>query len=279
MNPLFVTDLDGTLLNRESRVSQRSAEIISSLSRRGVLITCATARTPATVDILLSDTLTIPPAIVMTGAALWDRKTRRYIDPRFIDPEIAAFIMEECGRCAITPFSYTINSDGIIHTYFHGTPTNREQKFIDERSGLKLKKVHVVRRPKVDVSPVYPSTILIFALGPIDRVYRLAETLRSSGRCSVSSYPDIFNHQLAYIEIFALGVSKADAVSRLKESTGADTLIVFGDNLNDLPMMAIADRAVAVENALPEVKQAADIVIGPNTEDSVARYIAETGSY
>ncbi len=50
---LFVTDLDGTLLNRDSRVSDESARIISMLSRRGVMITVATARTPATVDTLL----------------------------------------------------------------------------------------------------------------------------------------------------------------------------------------------------------------------------------
>ena len=38
-------------------------------------------------------------------------------------------------------------------------------------------------------------------------------------------------------------------------------------------MLAAADLAVAVENALPQVRQAADIVIGPNTADSVARFI------
>jgi len=51
--------------------------------------------------------------------------------------------------------------------------------------------------------------------------------------------------------------------------------VVFGDNLNDLPMMAVADVAVAVENALPEVKAKADVVIGPNTDDAVARWIED----
>ena len=54
---------------------------------------------------------------------------------------------------------------------------------------------------------------------------------------------------------------------------GADRLTVFGDNLNDIPMMQVADCAIAVENALPEVKAAAHETIGPNTSDSVARYI------
>ena len=55
----------------------------------------------------------------------------------------------------------------------------------------------------------------------------------------------------------------------------ADRLVVFGDNINDLPMMRLADVAVAVENAVEEVKAEADIVIGPNTSDSVARFIID----
>ncbi|MDE6134546.1 MAG: HAD family hydrolase, partial [Muribaculaceae bacterium] len=65
----------------------------------------------------------------------------------------------------------------------------------------------------------------------------------------------------------------------LKERTGADRLMVFGDNLNDIPMFEVADVAVAVGNALPEVKAAADVVIEPNYTDSVARYIAADAGY
>ena len=39
--------------------------------------------------------------------------------------------------------------------------------------------------------------------------------------------------------------------------------------------MSVADVAVAVENAYPQVKEAADIVIGRNTEDAVAKFIKE----
>lgn len=50
---LFVTDLDGTLLGSDSRVSTRSAQLLADLTEAGVMITAATARTPATVDPLL----------------------------------------------------------------------------------------------------------------------------------------------------------------------------------------------------------------------------------
>lgn len=272
MKQLFITDLDGTLLNTESRVSERSASIISSLSRQGALITVATARTPATVEPLLKHTLTTPPAIVLTGAAMWSRTEHQYIEPRYFQPTEADEIMEMCRECGLSPFRYTIGHDNIIHSYYKGTPSTKEQKFIDERSHLGLKRMHINEPYNADTAA---GTILIFALGPADTIYKAAERLRQRGGCSVSDYPDIFNRAVAYLEIFAPGVSKADAARRLREYTGADRLTVFGDNLNDLPMMDVADVAVAVANALPQVKEAADVVIESNAEDAVARYIAE----
>lgn len=270
MKHLFVSDMDGTLLNPESRISTRTASIVTELSRRGVLFTVATARTPATVEPLLSATLTLPPAIVMTGAAMWDRRRQTYINPHFMQPATAAYITEACAAHGIRPFSYTLDGSGIIRTFYNGLPSRREQKFIDERAHLPLKRF--VLNHHGDPAASYPDTVLIFALGSPDSIYPLADGLRDSGLCSVSSYPDIFNSDVAFLEVFAPGVSKASAVVDLKKMTGADRLTVFGDNLNDLPMMAVADVAVAVGNAFPEVKAAADIVIGTNRDDAVALY-------
>ena len=59
----------------------------------------------------------------------------------------------------------------------------------------------------------------------------------------------------------------------LKAISGADRVVAFGDNINDIPMLREADVAVAVENAVPEVKRIADVIIGPNTTDAVPRFI------
>ena len=86
---MYVTDMDGTLLAPDSRVSSESAQLITELSKQGALITVATARTPATVEPLLEDTYTSLPAIVMTGASLWDRRSKTYLRPRYIEQTIA----------------------------------------------------------------------------------------------------------------------------------------------------------------------------------------------
>jgi hydroxymethylpyrimidine pyrophosphatase-like HAD family hydrolase len=88
-------------------------------------------------------------------------------------------------------------------------------------------------------------------------------------------YHDIYGETIGIIEAFSSEATKAKAVRALADRIGADRIVAFGDNINDLPMMREADLAVAVGNARDEVKEAADIVIGPNTEDSVAKFIAE----
>lgn len=88
-------------------------------------------------------------------------------------------------------------------------------------------------------------------------------------------YHDWYGGEIAEVEAFPEGATKAKAIGRLKRMTGATRVVVFGDNTNDLSMMRMADWSVAVGNAIDEVKQAADEVIGTNEADAVARFILE----
>ena len=83
---LFVSDLDGTLLNSEAKVSDTTAEIINKAISEGANFTIATARTPATVAALISNLDIRLPAAVMTGATLWNPHTGIYSNQKFILP-------------------------------------------------------------------------------------------------------------------------------------------------------------------------------------------------
>jgi hypothetical protein len=274
MSTLFITDLDGTLLTPDVRVSSRSAQIISDLSARGALITCATARTPASVVPLLADAHSSLPAIVLTGAALFDRETQTYLSTHFISADAISAIYKAFIDENLTPFIYTLpnNSSNILQVYVSTSNlTSYQKKFVDERVNLPLKRFNLnALPPQADAA----RHLLFFAMGNVDNIERAAATLRNGVDCHVSCYRDTYDRSIGLLEILASGVSKANAVLQMKKQTGADQLVVYGDNLNDLPMMAVADIAVAVENALPQVKAAANVVIGPNTADSVALHIA-----
>lgn len=271
---LYVSDLDGTLLGADSRISSRSSEIITNLTALGANITVATARTPATVVPLLAGTNTRPPAVVMTGCAWWLREKGVFCNSHFVPADDLAAALDFCRSHNVHPFVYVMASDNMsLDVYHAGCRLNKaEESFWLERRGLALKRFHLG-------TPVPPraetSTMLLYAMGDEDAIRTAAEAFRAVTQCSVCAYPDIFNPHIWNFEVFPPGITKASAVQRLKEQIGASRLVVFGDSLNDLSMFNVADVSVAVGNALDQVKQAADIVIETNTTDAVARFIAE----
>lgn len=273
---LYVTDLDGTLLGADSKVSSASAAMLNEAIAAGALFSIATARTPATVDSLMRGIDVKLPMIVMTGAAMWDSATRRYMEPRLMDASMACEVAGIIAGHGINPFLYTLDpGEAMLHMWHTPAMNQREWKFADERRGLELKRFHTVAR----LDPSRGDTILMFAISSVEAVEACAEALRAATECTVSAYRDIFNHEVAFLEVFAPGVSKAAALSRLVDLSGARSSVVFGDNLNDIAMMETATLGVAVENAFEAVRRQAGIIIGPNTADSVARYIcgAATG--
>ncbi|MDE7397330.1 MAG: Cof-type HAD-IIB family hydrolase [Muribaculum sp.] len=273
MRTLYVSDMDGTLLSTDSRITPESAAILTGLNHDGALFTVATARTPATVEPLLRHTATVPLTVVMTGASLWNRTRRAYESTLFIHPSTCAHVAEVMKSFGLYPFVYTIDNNSILHAYHNGLLSKMDTKFIEDRRGLELKRFHIDEA--YDAAALASHTVLYFAMGHSDKIFPAAEVLEKSNGypTSVSAYVDIWGNDVAILEVKAPGTSKADSVVQLKRHYEADRLVVFGDNLNDLSMMEIADVAVAVGNAVDEVKAKADIVIGPNSADSVARFV------
>ena len=76
-----------------------------------------------------------------------------------------------------------------------------------------------------------------------------------------------------YLEIQAEGVDKKLSIEMLREMTGCEKVVAFGDNHNDLAMAQAADKFVAVANAKPEVLSQADEVVPSNVEEGVIQYL------
>lgn len=268
---LFLSDLDGTLLNENSKVSARSVALINEAISRGANFSIATARTPATVEGLLREVKTRLPLIVMTGAAMWQPRTGEFLNVRYIEPESLRVIRDCCQCHGLTPFLFILPGDGKIHMWHPSAMTAAERKFTEERSHLPLKKIHI---GDIRYASICEGVVLIFATAPWMQIVECAESLRKSGLCTVQAYHDIFNHEWGFLEVFAPGTTKESAMESLRAIAGCSEIVAFGDNLNDIGMLEGATKGIAVANAFPAVKEVADEVIGPNTADSVAEYIA-----
>ena len=269
---LYVSDLDGTLLGEDSLLS---AETVATLNRvigeLGGHFTVATARTPATVVPLMQEVHARLPFIVIGGSAMWNPVTGSYEHTRGIDDMTVNAVADVFDRRGAHPFIYRRHGSSLLYTHHDGPLSPQEERFVAARQQLPLKKFFLNDR---DYRHSDDEALLIFSMNKYVVLQAIANDLKASvPTCSVMLYHDIFDESEGYLEIFTAGTSKARAIGELAREVGAGRVVVFGDNRNDIAMLQAADHSVAVGNAFPEVRAAASEVIGPNTADSVARWI------
>ena len=267
---LYVSDMDGTLLNNESVLSPGTVVTLNRvIGELGGLFTIATARTPATVVPLMQQVHATLPFIVIGGAAMWNPVTASYEHTRGIAENTINAVADVFDRHGIHPFIYRRHGN-LLHTHHSGTMSAQEERFIASRQHLPLKKFFLSDE---DYRHSPDEALLIFSMNKYAVLKAIANDVQSIDTCTVMLYHDIFDESEGYLEIFTAGTSKAGAIHELARQVGAGRIVVFGDNRNDIAMMQAADYSVAVGNAFPEVKAAASEVIEENTADSVARWI------
>lgn len=273
MKTLYVSDLDGTLMQPDARISAEATDLLNKSIADGKLFTVATARTPATVSTILSGIDMRLPAIVMTGASLWDTKSGRYLRERHLPEEGARQLIDTYLERGTSSFVYVLDRDLIDIYHIGGPVTELQRQFITERVDNPYKRVHWNDDGDPEFRGDISKVILLYTMLPDAVAASTYEATKGIEGIRPQYYHDIFGPEVGILEAFSAEATKAKAMRALAEQVGADRIVAFGDNINDLPMMRQADLAVAVDNALPEVKAEADIVIGPNTDDSVARFI------
>ncbi len=262
---LFVSDLDGTLLNTQAELSASTAGKLNELIDRGVCFSAATARTWATVRFLMQDVHLTLPVVLMNGVCIYDPVKERYVHADYIGPDAAKRLLDAMKRANVRTFLYKILDDQ-IHVYYDKAGNQAMEEFMEERR----RKYNKVFNQVSDLETVIDEHVVYFCMlddkEKLDPVYE--EAIRDPA-LHVEYYQDIYSKELYYLEVCASKASKAGSVRWLKEAYGFEHLVVFGDNLNDLPMFRVADESYAVSNAVPAVKEAADGVIGSNMEDGV----------
>ena len=77
--------------------------------------------------------------------------------------------------------------------------------------------------------------------------------------------------------VLASGINKGTALKWLCDKKGIDreNVIAFGDNYNDIEMIEFAGIGVAMENAEDILKQSADYIALTNEDDGVGKFLKE----
>ncbi len=269
---LFVTDLDGTLLNSNKEVSKKSKEILNNLIDKGVNFTVATARTPATVVDILKDVNLKLPVALMNGVLIYDVKSNEYIDVKEIDKSVVEKVLAVAEKFKKAVLMYGIK-DNHLWVYYKELDNVWEYNFYKERADKQLKTFVKIDDYKEVLDE---SKIINFVLfDTYENIKKINDELVEIEGLTVNYYEDVYEKDCYFLEAYSCEASKANGIKYLSKYIEHDELVVFGDNLNDIPMFEVADEAYATANAVKELKELSTGVIGSCNEDGVAVYLKE----
>lgn len=269
MNTLYISDLDGTLLNENAVVSADTADGLNKLIDKGLQFSVATARTHATVEKMLKDINISVPVILMNGVAIFDLNTKKYVAVQNISKNGKNTLFNAINEHLHSGFVYCIDNDE-LSTYYENTDSPNAKQFIEERERLYQKKFTKVG----SFIECMNKNVVYYSID--DKKEKLEKAYKAISECPdlhAEFYRDIYNTDHWYLEVCSCNASKKNAVNTLRELFGFERIISFGDNLNDIPMFEASDEAYAVMNAKEEVKKAATGIIDSNTNNGVVKFL------
>ncbi len=269
MKTLYITDLDGTLLNTKSRINPYSIEVINELVEKGMLFTYATARSLVSASVVAEGLSTKIPVISYNGAFIIDPSTGEILASEGFQKEETDKIIQVLQQYDVSPMVYAY-VDGIEKVSWI---TDREnegiQYYLEKRKGDKR------FNPLSSPEHLYDGDMFyITCIGEKEELQPIYDIFAKDERYFCSLHPELYRPEY-WCEIMPAKATKANAIEKLKKLWDCDRVVSFGDAINDIPMFQISDECYAVENAVDELKAIATGIIPSNDEDGVAKWLKE----
>jgi len=272
MPTLYVSDLDGTLLDRDQRVSEQTATIINELVAQGMLFTVATARSTPSARQVLADLDLRVPVVYMNGVLIVDPMTNAPLRRNVLPPDVARRLIRAHLEVGLTPFVYTLDAAGRYHAYYLGTTNACQRDYVDRRRAVGDDRFAVVP----DLAAAIDGDVLsLSTVEPPHLMVQLHQRLATDPLLYCHFDHDIYMSGFHWLTIGHIDANKGDGVRIVKELVGADRVVCFGDNLNDLAMFEVADEAYAMADAPDGLRDIAHGTIGSNVDHAVAAYLRD----
>ncbi len=262
---LIALDLDGTALDSMGEIRPRTGEAVAAALARGLTVVLVTGRHHSLARPFHSKLGLSAPAICCDGAYLYDFAAECAIDGRTIALGVAGRLVESCRRHEVQMTCYL--EDAIVYDAM--TPhLQRLADWIDtlpENWRPKMRQVDLERQ--IASAPVIWKAVVSHPdAARLSIWYAEAETFADIG--VEYSWRD-------RIDVVPAGTSKG---ARLLEFAAAHgiapgEIVAFGDQHNDITMLATVGLGIAMGNADDTVKARAARSIGSNDSDAIAEAI------
>ena len=264
---LYVSDLDGTLLTSDMKISESSLKIINELIDEGMLFTYATARSISSASIVAKGLSTKHPIIAYNGAFIVEPDTRKILAKEDFSRAQIEAVMDILSRNHISPLVYSFVDGKERVSWIPNEENEGKRHYIDSRKGDKR------LRPVAVDEELYKGEVFYFTcIGEKEELEPVYQTLKDNENYTCTFQPEIYREEY-WLEIMPRKATKANAILKLKELLGCNRIVSFGDAINDIPMFRISDECYAVENAVEELKKMATAVIESNNDDGVAKWL------
>lgn len=271
MKTLYITDLDGTFLNENGVVSEKSRQIVNRLSKKGMLFSVATARSILTARELLAGLQINAPIVLMNGVFLFDLNKNKVVSFHEISHAAFTEIVAAFERNGKSPMLWLYGDDGLLSVQYTQLELQVNRDFYESRKdsfGGRFYKTEVLSVPKGQ------HAVYINLVDTFDALQPIAEALKAVMGAAFAFYRDTYTDYW-FLEVYSADASKANGAKEIQNTVHADRITAFGDNLNDLTLFSVADEKYAVENAVAALKTQADAVIESNRTDGVAKFLLQ----
>lgn len=254
---MIVVDLDGTLLNMNRECSKKTKKYLNKLKELGHIIVIATGRALRS-GIEVTDGADFANYVISSaGAVVYDMDQKKVINKNSIDINEVRRI---CSCCNDDVRDMDMGDLFYYHKYVYEEPFENVWD----------KKINDIDKFLDNCDDIFHITFKLKDMSLLDEYY---EKLKSD-KLFVLRMQDSFSDE-KYFEIFSAGVSKYNAIKFImdRENISNDNVITFGDSMNDMDMIKNAGIGVAMENALPELKEISDYVTISNDENGVIYFL------
>lgn len=258
----IATDLDGTLLRTDKSVSARTRAAIVAAEDAGMAVVIATGRPPRWIAPVVEQLGDRGLVVCANGAAIYDPSRHELVSFTSLDADVTESIIDD------------------LEVAFPDAILGVEQGFdfaIDDSLGQRA--LELAGSWKLDGLQVGP--IRTFLDQPVLKlIVRLPPPAPAGTADAVQSVVGgraLVTHSIdeSFLELSHPSIHKAATVERLLGESGitADAVVAFGDMPNDMKLICWAGLGVAMANADPRLRAAADEVTASNDEDGVALVI------
>jgi len=247
---LLVSDLDNTLLTRSHELPRRVIDAVEAAQKAGVLVVLATARSPVGAR-RAAETLGVPDLVIcFNGGWIGNVTTGTALHKQPLNVPVALDVMAAARAANVNPMWYA--ADG-VRVFDRNSSVEREAWITGDRL-VEIDSMAELTQPPGKIMCVRDDADEPHGFNLIRKQYGAVLTVATS--------------HSRLLEVGPPGVSKRTAAEWVAARLGVaqEDCAAAGDAANDMELLRWAAVAVAVENAVPEVKRLAGFV-GPSCDE------------